>query len=707
MTNLRRSGRLDSFLSASLPAESVWTLLFVGLFGFLVLRDAWVSDDAFITLRAVDQFLAGNGPVHNADERVQGFTHPLWMLLSSVVCALTGELYFAPLMLGSVCSLLSAWVLGFRVAPRAALAPAAVLFLALSRSFIDYSTSGLENPLTFLLVGVFFARYFSDDERRGSGVERLRIETLFASLLATNRLDALLLVAPALVHRALVVLRNGSGSRSARVRRVFGAFALGFVPLWGWELFSLVYYGALVPNTALAKLGTGIDRSELLAQGLVYLRESFIADYPLALLILASPLLLLSARDVRARMALLGAWSSLVYVVLVGGDFMLGRFMTPAAFLLLIVGTYVSRGWSLPLDRSLMALTLLGMVTPGGPIGVIPAREQSFWEHGVADERRYYAPSTGLLAWNRGRSLPASPWRDAGEARRADSAVRLDAIGIHSAYSARTARVVDEWALVDPLLARLPAIYAPVWRIGHFQRALPEGYLSLRDRGTGQLEDEQLAEFYVHVRRITSDPIWSAERWRSIWLMNTEQLQKYVNADRYRYWDSQRVSLEQLGRAGRSARVRVAGTGILVKLQAPLPEYLGLVSKRGAEYRVLLLEEGRLVHEFDIEARTGGTRVVELPSAARRADAIRVVTRGSREGQIEHLIVGADAPSVRQRLADWREGVRKATRRRVKERESQEAEARENADAPDGAADAQKDEQREELEAPAGGATPR
>ena len=47
----------------------------------MALARAWHCDDAFITFRAVDQLLAGHGPVFNAGERVQVFTHPLWFLL--------------------------------------------------------------------------------------------------------------------------------------------------------------------------------------------------------------------------------------------------------------------------------------------------------------------------------------------------------------------------------------------------------------------------------------------------------------------------------------------------------------------------------------------------------------------------------------------------------------------------------------------------
>ena len=61
----------------------------------IVFRTAWVSDDAFITFRTIDNILHGFGPRWNIDERVQTFTHPLWLLLLTPLVAITGNPYLA------------------------------------------------------------------------------------------------------------------------------------------------------------------------------------------------------------------------------------------------------------------------------------------------------------------------------------------------------------------------------------------------------------------------------------------------------------------------------------------------------------------------------------------------------------------------------------------------------------------------------------
>ncbi len=57
-------------------AAALVTLLLITL-----LRTAWVSDDAMITLRTLMNFEHGYGLRFNIDERVQAYTHPLWLFV--------------------------------------------------------------------------------------------------------------------------------------------------------------------------------------------------------------------------------------------------------------------------------------------------------------------------------------------------------------------------------------------------------------------------------------------------------------------------------------------------------------------------------------------------------------------------------------------------------------------------------------------------
>ena len=61
---------------------------------FVVLLNAWVCHDAYITFRTCFHLTQGHGPVYNLSERVQTYTNPLWKLLFSCIYLFTGEAYF-------------------------------------------------------------------------------------------------------------------------------------------------------------------------------------------------------------------------------------------------------------------------------------------------------------------------------------------------------------------------------------------------------------------------------------------------------------------------------------------------------------------------------------------------------------------------------------------------------------------------------------
>jgi hypothetical protein len=123
---------------------------------------------------------------------------------------------------------------------------------------------------------------------------------LLVSLTALTRLDLVLLAGPI----GLAALRAP--------RRTLPAFVLGFAPLVAWETFSVVYYGVPFPNTAYAKLATGIPKDELLRQGGTYFLDSLARD-PITLFVIVAGL---GAALVRpgARVAGVAVLVYLVYV---------------------------------------------------------------------------------------------------------------------------------------------------------------------------------------------------------------------------------------------------------------------------------------------------------------------------------------------------------------------------------------------------------
>jgi arabinofuranosyltransferase len=81
--------------------------------------------------------------------------------------------------------------------------------------------------------------------------------------------------------------------------------------------------------------------------------------------------------------------------------------------------------------------------------------------------------------------------------------------------------VIDEFALGDPLLARLPVATPAQWRIGHFRRAVPEGYLRARASGDTREMQPDLARYWEEIRLVVSGPLLSPGRLRAIARLNT------------------------------------------------------------------------------------------------------------------------------------------------------------------------------------------
>src|SRR5262245_39794815 len=72
-------------------ASTALLLLPPFLLAWLGWRQRWVSEDAFILLRVVQNLLSGQGPVWNIHERVEAYTSPLWVGVLTAVTAALGS----------------------------------------------------------------------------------------------------------------------------------------------------------------------------------------------------------------------------------------------------------------------------------------------------------------------------------------------------------------------------------------------------------------------------------------------------------------------------------------------------------------------------------------------------------------------------------------------------------------------------------------
>ncbi len=504
-----------------------------------LVRTAWLADDAAITLRTVDNFLNGYGLRWNPADRVQTYTHPLWMFCLTGVRLITGEYFYGTLWLCIVVTAGALLVLlGTLARPRGARSlvwlPLAMAALG-SKSFMDFSASGLENPMFHLLIALFCVQWWRMNRTRPIAVPPHRAARQLAglvcigSLAACTRPDAVVLLGPVVLAACLVP----APKLSWRLR--FGAAVVGGLPLLGWLAFSLVYYGTPFPNTAYAKaISASVPRDFILEQGTNYFRYTLWQD-PVTFPVIASGLVVALLR-VRARVGLPLAASLLVwfgYVLWIGGGFMGGRFFAAPLFLSLCIlarSGVLGRPWvAVGFSVLVGVLTFCG---PRPPVFAAPGDTVVEGEGNVKDERRFYNARMGMFAPTRD-PLTADAFSEVLALNPVD--FRLIAVEGAVGYSGLSAgpqvHLVDPW-ICDPLLVRLPIHPHFEIRPGHYTRRVPEGYFEFLARDESAFLHPDLRDYAIDLRTMTRAPVFSGERWGALWRMwtgaHTEAKQRYV-----------------------------------------------------------------------------------------------------------------------------------------------------------------------------------
>lgn len=492
------------------------TLLCCFGYAYLLVLSAWLCDDAFISFRVVDNLINGYGLTWNVDERVQTFTNTLWTLLVSLFYWPFRNISLVAFGLSFACALAGFGLL-LRNA-RSAWGMACVALLALSsKAFMDYTSSGLENPLLYLLLGLFFALYLGRyEEKKPRDVLTL---WLLASLAYLTRQDTILLCFPALTH---VFFRTFRVNKAEALRQA----ALGLTPALAWTAFSLLYYGFIFPNTYYAKLDLGIPRGLLLKQGLAYFWINFRYD-PITLSAIVAALgasLALGRRA--ARVVCLGVALYLFYIFYIGADYMAGRFLSYA---LLIAGLVLGRlPFGVRTQRgAAAALCLYALLWPYAPSRTDANYEQQWIyqeNHGISDERGFYFPGAGLIRLRGPNWTIEHEW--AGQGREYKGAPKsyavMNCLGYFGFYAGPGAHIIDIYGLADPLLARLaPTVDTKAgFRPGHLPRAIPEGYRETLARGEELIVNPRIREFYRPLRLLVRGELFSRPRFAAMLELN-------------------------------------------------------------------------------------------------------------------------------------------------------------------------------------------
>lgn len=501
----------------------VISAVLVLLLCYVLIVNAWVVDDAYITFRTIDNFLNGYGLRWNVEERVQSYTHPLWMMLMTIVASITGEMFYSSIVLSLIVSLGAVWV-SAKMAAREAPWKAPLLILAVlsSKAVVDYMSSGLETPLAYLIAAVFAAAMFS----QRTDEEKLSWAVLCASLAFLTRPDSIVMYMPAVLYLSWTV---------RRVRPLLVAS----LPLTLWLAFSLVYYGFPLPNTAYAKsLGVDFPGGWLLRRGIEYWINSLQWDSAAHAMLVAATVL--SFKDRFARVVVAGCvlYVALVIVSLGSATHMSGRHFAIPLFLAIVVFIHRldNRRAAIVCSWVLAGYFVWNPVSPvkfGTPAYVPHAQYWNF----IDGKFFVYKEGGALLNWRPGRRLPDHNWYHLGERMRnspdrvfvgvAEPIFNGVSFGEATGYAGFAAGpekfIIDVVALNDPLLARLPANVPTTydgWKSGHFHRTVPKGYVDSVAYDGNMIEDPEVRQLYDSIRTITRGRIWSIERFIEIARIN-------------------------------------------------------------------------------------------------------------------------------------------------------------------------------------------
>ena len=454
--------KLTEQLFGELKSKINWAyfsrIFFLLLMLYTLIVTAWVGDDAQITFRQIWNFINGEGITFNFEQRVQSFTHPLWFFTLSYISIFTRELFQTTLIF-SIFITMAAILLLFKIefsSSKRQLAVASPIFtLVLSWAFCDYATSGLENPLSYFLVGLLL--YIFSLQNWSNHLMKIY---LVLALLVLNRYDYALLFLPFAVMIA---------TQTKDVKGFLRAVWPGALLILMWVLFATFYFGSPLPNSFFAKLNADYPFNEVLERGRHYF-ASLRLDLMTIIIILSGFILAICSNNRYLISLVVGQVLYFMYVVIIGGDFMQGRFFAVPTFLsvgLLVLVLAKSEIWSEIKTKKYLTIFLIVCLHIGA-IKEFPFASGRDYEgrqtiKQIFDERGFYYAQYGLVAKHR------DFWPSIADPAIEKPEEYKTSCGFIGSYSLldTSYHLVDICDLSDPFISRLPAVQTSNWKTGH------------------------------------------------------------------------------------------------------------------------------------------------------------------------------------------------------------------------------------------------
>jgi hypothetical protein len=460
-----------------------WVVIMLFVLHALYSANGVVIDDAYIAFRYSKNLAAGIGLTFQAGPPVEGFTCFSWVLLGALLArvGLEPAAWLPPV--GIACGAAAvAMVMRWSRRTSTDLSPTMAgllpgVFLAASPGLAYYSGSGLETGLYALLVVVSVTAALED---------RAWMTALGASAAVLTRPEG---VVVSVLSLCLGAARAGRGQRRRWILAIGATLAVALLHLG----FRWAYFGAWLPNTALAK-------PPVLRAGLTYVGWGLVDAGPI--LLLTAILLLVRRGAARHRSWAIGIGAVLIAVAVVeGGDWMpAGRLLTPAFAVAALAFDAIAAALFVGSRRARIFVGVAGI----GGLGFY-----LYWSS--IDTRRLAADSVAIAHYE--------PFRD-------DIVQRMLREGVTSlgtldigriSHTAPALRLIDLGGLTDREIARQSGDY----RSKSIDPALlelrrPDAFLftsrvAPQDRGP---EQAPKVELFYPVERELASTAWFLERYR-------------------------------------------------------------------------------------------------------------------------------------------------------------------------------------------------
>ncbi|MGB0430100.1 MAG: hypothetical protein ACPGLV_06465 [Bacteroidia bacterium] len=505
--------RWDKYLSLFLEYKKTPTILSWAFFVF-VLCNAWISDDAYISFTSVNNFVDGLGLVYNVGERVQTFTNPLLVIILIPVHLLFNNLginaiYYESLAI-SLCLLMLFLYLIKALFTNTAKHSLALLLLCTNIPIIDYFTSGLENSLNYVLVLLLLLILKN---------KKWYWLALISGLMVLSRLDLFVLVSPIVFYQLVHLNRRG-----AKIKYL----SLFIMPWLAWELFALIYYGTLIPNSVIAKSSFDPSFKSVLINDWRYILGT-LYFHPIAMILPVALFIVLIKTQSYSKVMAIGVVLYFFLPFMGGGDFMSGRFQTVVSVLLITASIFYTTN-QLHIKRLAVVSILLFALHPNSYVlqayKLITDSDTTKMYLRIADEKIFYFSRTSLaylLAYNE----PISNFKPAAEGiqlknKGGYNVVKQVMAGYTGYYSGANTYLTDKIGIVDPLLARLPSEKANRWRPGHPKKIYPDGYMESLRKKKNLIQNQSIKLLYSDILLVTrSSEFFTRKRWDAIWRLNT------------------------------------------------------------------------------------------------------------------------------------------------------------------------------------------